>query len=109
VSLLSLSCLVRCCGALPHKILVEPSDRAPDRVNLVLSFHEAVTFIGMLVNVHRPAFFLKDIDDLLRLLLRHARIVVALEHQQRRLLASNVCDRRIGIVHPVMLIFLGST
>ncbi len=40
-----------------------------------------MTFIRVIVNVHDAAFFLEDIDNLLRLLLRHARIIVALQHE----------------------------
>jgi hypothetical protein len=43
--------------------LIEPSDGAPDRVNLVLALHEAMTFIRVIVNLHDPAFFLEDIDN----------------------------------------------
>ena len=76
-----MSRLVLWCGACSHEILIEPGDGAPDGVNLVLAFHEAMTFIRVIVNIHDPAFFLEDIDNLLRLLLRHARIIVALQHE----------------------------
>src|SRR5215831_13638155 len=66
------------CGRLTHKILIEPGDGAPDGVNLVLAFHEAMTFIRVIVNIYDPAFFLEDVYDLLRLLLGDARVVVAL-------------------------------
>jgi len=34
LSPLALSCFLVWCGALSHEILIEPSDRAPDGVNL---------------------------------------------------------------------------
>ena len=72
--------LVLWCWGLSHEILIEPGDGAADGVNLVLAFHEAVTFIRVIVNIYDPAFFLEDVYDLLRLLLRNARVVVALKH-----------------------------
>ena len=77
----ALDSLLTCCGALNHQVLIEPGDRAPDGVDLILAFHEAVTFIRVIVDVYNAAFFFEDIDDLLRLLLRYARIVVALQHE----------------------------
>jgi hypothetical protein len=71
--------VLRCLG-LSHEILIEPGDGAADGVNLVLAFHEAVTFIRIIVNIYDPAFFLEDVYDLLRLLLGNARVVVALKH-----------------------------
>jgi len=70
----SLGRLVVRSGALSHEIMIEPSDRTPDRVDLVLTFHKTVAFIGVIVDIHDAAFFLEDIDNLLRLLLRHTRI-----------------------------------
>jgi hypothetical protein len=58
--------------------MIEPSDRTPDCVYLVLAFHETVTFIWVIMNIDHVAFFLKDIDNLLRFLLGHAWIIVAL-------------------------------
>ena len=72
--------LILWCWRLSHEILIEPVDGAADGINLVLAFHEAVTFIRVIVNIYDPAFFLEDVYDLLRLLLGNTRVVVALKH-----------------------------
>src|ERR1700746_3935321 len=87
--------LVLWCWGLSHEILIEPGDGAADGVDLVLTFHEAVAFIRVIVNVHGPAFFLEDVYNLLRLLLGNARVIVALKSEQRRLIAASVGDRRM--------------
>src|SRR5438874_7833190 len=79
-SSLALGRLLAWRGVFAHEMLIEPGNRAPDGVDLVLTFHEAVTFIRVIVNIHGASFLLKDIDDLLRLLLRHARVIIALQH-----------------------------
>jgi SnoaL-like domain len=44
-------------GGLSHEVLIEPDNRAPNRVNLVFAFHKPVTFIRIIVSIYYRAFF----------------------------------------------------
>ncbi len=89
-----LSFRARGCSRFPLQILVEPRNCSLQRVDLVFAFGEAVTFSRIVVGVHRASFFLQNLYYLLGFFLRHANIVLALQHQQRRFLIADVLDRR---------------
>src|SRR5438128_10643797 len=60
------------------QIAIEPVDHPPDGVDLVLALHEAVTLVGVIVDIDGLAGVFQDRDHLLRFFLRHADVVVAL-------------------------------
>src|SRR5436190_6319015 len=67
------------------QVLVEPVNRAPQRVNLVLSLGEAVPLVGIVMSIHDLASFLESRDSLLCFLGRIANIIFSLQNQYRDL------------------------
>jgi hypothetical protein len=66
------------------QILVEPLDRAPDRVDPIFARPQTMAFVRIVVRVDGLLVLLENLHDLCRLFLGHAQIVIALPHQQRR-------------------------
>ena len=82
---------------------VEPTDGAQGGIDLVLALEEAVPFIGVVADVDRLAEPPQRRDHLLGLELRHADVVVALQHEQRRLVAVEIGQRTHALVDLTVL------
>src|SRR2546426_2552664 len=77
-----------------QQVAVEPLARAPDRVDHVLARAEAVSLaLVHVVLVHLSSGAQRG-HDLVRLGQRYARVVLALEHEERRFDLRNVRERR---------------
>src|SRR5437763_13373378 len=76
------------------EVPVEPFRRAPERVDHVLARPETVTLAGVDVLLERLVALAERVDHLLGLRARNARIVRALQQQQRRFDLRDVGQRR---------------
>src|ERR1043165_7252713 len=76
------------------EVSVEPVRRAPEGVDQVLARAEAVTLTLVDVLLERLLTLLQRVDHVLRLGARHARVVRALQQQERRLDPGDMRERR---------------
>ncbi len=74
------------------QILIEPLHRAPDRADLIFALAETMAFVRIVVRVNGLAVLLEKLDDLGRLFLGHAWIIIPLQHQQRCFHRVNIGD-----------------
>src|SRR5579871_6137892 len=85
------------------QVLVEPLDGAPRRIDPVLALGKTVAFVRVVMDCDGLAVLRKDVDDLLRFLPWNARVVISLQHQQRRLDAMKIGDGGGGVVRAPIL------
>src|SRR5258708_32913509 len=85
------------------EVLLEPGEQAPGRLDLVRALREAVLLAREEDVLHRHPFPLERLVQLVRLRLRDARVVFALQDEGRRAGIGDAADRA-GVAAEILVV-----